>query len=121
MTPQREAVYDYLRSVRHHPTAEEVYLAVKRRLPRVSLATVYNALEMLVRSGLATRLAYGDASARYDCRTDIHSHLRCVDCGRVEDLEVAPEERWLRGIDTGDFKPTGFRFELIGHCGACRP
>src|SRR2546427_12493519 len=46
-TPQREAVYRYLAGVDHHPTAEEVYLAVKRRVPRRSLATVYTALEAL--------------------------------------------------------------------------
>ncbi len=120
MTPQRAAVYAYLRSVHHHPTAEEVYLAVKRRLPRVSLATVYNALEVLVRSGLAAKLAYGDASARYDSRTDPHSHVRCVDCGRVEDLEAVPGERWLRSLDTGEFQAHAFRFELLGRCRACR-
>jgi Fe2+ or Zn2+ uptake regulation protein len=119
-TRQRQAVYDYLRGVHHHPSAEDVYLAVKRGLPRVSLATVYNALELLVRTGLASKLTYGDAAARYDIRTDVHSHARCLGCGRVDDVEAAPSPRWLRGIRTRNFTATGFRFEILGHCRGCR-
>lgn len=119
-TRQREAVYGYLRSVDHHPTAEDVYLAVKRRLPRVSLATVYNALELFVRTGLASKLTYGDAAARYDIRTDVHSHARCLHCGSVADVEAAPAPRWLASIRTPHFTATGFRFELLGRCRACR-
>jgi len=119
-TPQREAVYRYLAGVDHHPTAEEVYLAVKRRVPRVSLATVYTALEVLVRSGLASKLTYGDAAARYDVRTDAHSHARCLVCGRVRDLEIVPDAGWVRTLRTPGFEFTGFRFELIGRCATCR-
>lgn len=119
-TRQREAVYGYLRGVHHHPTAKEVYLAVQRRLPRASLGTVYNALELFVRTGRASKLSYGDAAARYDIRTDAHSHARCLGCDRVDDLEAIPALRWLRAITTRNFTPTGFRFELLGLCRACR-
>jgi len=87
----------------------------------VSLATVYNALELLVRSGLAGKLTYGDAAARYDIRTDVHSHARCLGCGRVDDVEARPGARWLAGIRTRNFTATGFRFEILGHCRDCRP
>src|SRR5262245_36312473 len=69
-TRQRAAVYGYLRAVDHHPTAEEVFLAVKQDLPKISLATVYKNLEALVACGAASKLAYGDAATRYDIRTD---------------------------------------------------
>lgn len=120
LTPQREAVYHYLRRVHHHPTAEDVYLAVKGRLPRVSLTTVYNALDLLVRSGLASKFTYGNASTRYDIRTDVHSHVRCLQCERVEDLDMIPGQRWLRQVRTTGFDVTGFRFEAVGRCAACR-
>ncbi|HEU5322034.1 MAG TPA: transcriptional repressor, partial [Methylomirabilota bacterium] len=120
MTPQRAAVYDYLARVDTHPTAEEVYRAVKRRLPRVGLATVYNSLEVLVRSGLVGKLTAGHAAARYDARTDVHSHVRCLRCGRVEDLDVVPDAGWLGALPTRDFEATAFRFELLGRCAACR-
>lgn len=113
-------MYEYLRGVHHHPTAEDVHLAIRRRLPRVSLATVYNALELFVRTGLASKLTYGDAAARYDIRTDAHAHARCLGCGRVDDVDATPSARWLRGIRTPNFTATGFRFEILGHCHACR-
>jgi len=119
-TPQRRAVRRYLASVDHHPTAEEVYLAVKQEVPRVSLATVYSALELLVRSGLGSKLSYGDAAARYDIRTDVHAHSRCLGCGRVRDLEVVPDAGWLRRLRAPGFEATGFRFELVGRCVDCR-
>ena len=119
-TPQREAVYGYLSAVHHHPTAGDVFLAVKRRQPRVSLATVYNALELFVRSGLASKLTYGDAATRYDIRIDVHSHARCLGCGRVDDVEAIPASRWLRAVRPRNFTATGFRFEILGQCRACR-
>ena len=64
-TPQRLAVYDYLTRAEHHPTAEDVYRAVKTAIPKVSLATVYKALDALVASNLASKLTAGDGSARY--------------------------------------------------------
>jgi Fur family peroxide stress response transcriptional regulator len=86
----------------------------------VSLATVYNALELFVRTGLASKLTYGDAAARYDIRTDVHSHARCLGCGRVDDVEAIPALRWLRAIRTPNFTATGFRFEILGRCRECR-
>ena len=68
-----------------------MYLAVKRRLPRVSLATVYNALELLVRTGLAGKLTYGDAAARYDIRTDVQANRRYLYFAKVADVEGYPE------------------------------
>ncbi len=119
-TAQRAAVYDYLKAVHHHPTAEEVYMAVKRRMPRVSLATVYNALEVLADCGLASTYTSGNASTRYDIRTDPHSHARCLVCGRVADVDVVPDPRWVSRIPVRGFHATGFRFELLGECSACR-
>jgi Fe2+ or Zn2+ uptake regulation protein len=120
LTPQRTAVLGYLRGARHHPTAEDVYVAVRGELPQVSLATIYNSLEMLVRRGLASKLTSGDGAARYDIRTDLHSHLRCLRCDRVEDLDAVPDRRWLRSISTRGFRATGFRFELVGYCRTCQ-
>ena len=119
-TRQREAVYGYLRAVHHHPTAADVFLAVKQHHPRLSLATVYNALELFVRSGLASKLTYGDAAARYDIRVDVHSHARCLGCGRVDDVEAIPASRWLHAIRLQNFTATDFRFEILGQCRACR-
>src|SRR5262245_29043780 len=71
-TAQRGEVWRYLAAVEDHPTAEQVYRAVRRRIPHISLATVYNALEALVEAQLATKITSGNGSARYDCRGEDH-------------------------------------------------
>src|SRR5215469_9140123 len=122
-TRQRAAVYNYLRSVDTHPTAEQVYLAVRKDIDSISLATVYKALEALVDVKLAAKLHDSDGPARYDCRSEDHYHLRCLETGQVRDLNVpydpdlptklAPrlvEELRRQGIEI-----TGHRLELIGH------
>ena len=121
MTRQREAVYDYLSRVMHHPTAEEVFLNVKRDLPKISLATVYKNLEALVACEAITKLSYGDGSARYDIRTDHHYHTRCLGCGRMWDLEAARGKPALEQIKAQPgFTVSDFRLELLGHCQDCK-
>lgn len=122
MTRQRTAVYHYLSGVDYHPTAEEVYLAVKRELPRISLATVYKNLEALVNCGVAKRLAVGDGAARYDIRTDHHYHSHCLGCGAMVDLEpeaetVLPD---LVKVPAG-FQVASYRIEVLGYCAKCQP
>lgn len=122
-TRQRSAVYDYLRSVHTHPTAEEVYHSVREQIPNISLATVYKALEALVESKLATKLAYADGPARYDHRCDAHYHLRCVKSGQVRDLDIPYDNELLSKLDTElvevlrrqGFHVTDYRLELLGH------
>src|SRR5262245_48364541 len=105
VTMQRAAVFEYLSRVDHHPTAEEVFLAVKSELPKISLATVYKNLEALVACGAASKLTYGDSAARYDIRTDHHYHTRCLKCGRIADLEPEAGEQVLKLIKL----PGGFK------------
>jgi Fur family transcriptional regulator, peroxide stress response regulator len=119
MTEQRAAVYRYLRSTSEHPTADEVFTAVRGEIVDISLATVYKALETLVSCGLAVKMAYGDDSARYDARTDDHYHSRCVRCGQVRDVPGDP-----RGVVPhlrvgGGFEVHGYRVEVVGVCPAC--
>lgn len=121
-TPQRLEVYAHLGRAKHHPTAEEVYRAVKTSLPRISLATVYKALEALVASGLATKLTAGDGSARYDARSDHHYHLRCLRSGMMRDLPTPFDPDLIKKLDPTladhlarqGFEVTGYRLELVG-------
>jgi Fe2+ or Zn2+ uptake regulation protein len=121
LTRQRVAVFDYLNEVEYHPTAEEVYLAVKRRMPKISLATVYKNLEALVGCGAISKLAYGDAAARYDIRTDHHYHTRCLECGKVSDLDAKAGGELLQQIKPqAGFVVKDYRLELLGYCRDCR-
>lgn len=121
-TLQRGAVLAYLETVESHPTAEEVYQAVRRGLPNISLATVYKALEALVAARLASKLTNGDGSARYDCRGDSHYHLRDVATGEVRDLSTPFDPALLEKLDPqladrlaqDGFEVTGYRLEVLG-------
>ena len=122
-TKQRLAVYHYLHGVKTHPTADEVFAAVRPMLPNISLATVYKALDSLVDCGLAQKLTYGDGSARYDANTDTHLHLRDRMSGKVVDMEELSiddlPERLKPGLreylaERYGFELTGIRMELVG-------
>src|SRR5688572_30492603 len=120
-TRQRAAVFAHLEQATDHPTTDEIYRAVRQKLPRISLATVYNALDALVESRLATRLTYGDGSARYDCRMDDHYHLRDVVTGEVRDLPAEFDPDLLRKLDPrlldqlreSGVEVAGYRLEVL--------
>lgn len=121
LTQQRAAVFDYLSQVAYHPTAEEVYMAVKQRLPKISLATVYKNLEALVGCGAISKLTYGDSAARYDIRTDHHYHTRCLACGKMWDLDAKAGSDWLKQVKPqAGFAVKDYRLELVGYCRECR-
>lgn len=117
-TEQRAAVYRFLKGTVEHPTADEVFTAVRADISDISLATVYKALETLVGCGLAVKLTYGDDSARYDARTDDHYHSRCLGCGMVRDVpgEVGGMPRFDAGAG---FRVQGYRVEVVGYCVLC--
>jgi len=120
LTDQRLAVYQYLNTVDTHPTAEEVYFAIKDRVQKVSLATVYNALELLVSCGLAAKLTFsGGISARYDWRTEPHSHTRCIRCGRIQDLKRMADPKLFERLNLDGFRVMGCNLELLGYCPSC--
>ncbi|MSR22733.1 MAG: transcriptional repressor [Gemmatimonadetes bacterium] len=120
-TEQRAAVYRFLASTDKHPTADEVFLAVRSEISVISLATVYKNLETLVGCGLATKLAGADGSARYDGRTDPHHHARCLSCSGMFDVpgSLPPGELSELRRSAPGFQITGYRLELTGYCSEC--
>jgi Fe2+ or Zn2+ uptake regulation protein len=118
-TRQRRMVYAALAASHDHPTAGTLHREIRRRLPSLSLATVYRSLEVLVRAGLAIRLAHASGVARYDARTDAHDHLRCLGCGRVEDLQVPRRPGSPAVPPHPSFTVTDYHLELVGYCAEC--
>ena len=102
-TRQREAIYAALRDTDTHPTADEIYRGVKPVLPGMSLATVYNTLELLCKHGMVTKLpaAEGQTCARYDADLTPHIHARCVHTGRVYDVPAELSTRLREAIPAG--------------------
>ena len=120
MTRQRRIILEELRKVDTHPTADQLYLCVRDRLPRISLATVYRNLELLVREGLIQRLEFGGTRKRFDGNPEEHHHLRCLSCGEVRDASghIPALQRVARSSD--GYEITGYHLELTGYCACCR-
>lgn len=120
-TEQRAAVFRHLARTDKHPSADDVFTSVRQAIPDISLATVYKSLETLVSCGLASKLTYGDGSARYDGRTDSHPHARCLVCGKVRDLPGHLDAESVAGIgELPGFTVEGYRVEVVGVCEKCQ-
>lgn len=120
MTKQRRVILDELRKVKTHPTADEVYELVRRRLPRISMGTVYRNLDLLSESGVIRKLDIGP-QRRFDGDTTEHYHVRCAGCGRVGDIHTGPIAGLDEFIKNGlEFDIIGYRLEFMGICRSCR-
>ncbi len=120
-TRQRRVILEEVRKLTSHPTAVGLYEIVRRRLPKISLGTVYRNLELLARTGAIQKLEFSGPESRFDGNCDQHGHVRCVDCGRVDDFEGVPLE--LPGFNEDDcqgYEILGHRLELLGICPRCR-
>jgi Fe2+ or Zn2+ uptake regulation protein len=85
-TAQRRALYEALYRDNNHPTAEELYRRVKPQMSRLSLATVYNTLEVLCKVGLARKLPTNNGRCRYDADTSEHLHVCFRENGVIQDV-----------------------------------
>ena len=119
MSRQKKLVYDIVAATMSHPTADWVYEQARKKLPRISLGTVYRNLKQLTAEGLLLEITTSRGAARYDANLTKHSHLRCARCNRLEDLtqneiEFIPKSRLRR------YQILEFRIEFLGICPACR-
>ena len=120
MTRQRQIILEELRKVDCHPSADEVYEMVRKRLPRISLGTVYRNLEILSDLGEIQKLELGGDLKRFDRIPNKHYHIRCMKCGRVDDAPIAPlnqVEDELYGATV--YTIIGHRLEFEGLCPQC--
>jgi Fur family peroxide stress response transcriptional regulator len=86
LTPQRLAILQYLEGNKNHPSAENIYRAVHKKFPTMSLATVYSTLSALKEKGSVLELTLDPGKKRYDPETSLHNHLICVSCKKIVDI-----------------------------------
>lgn len=121
VTPQRLAIYQALASTKSHPSAEMIFNELQPVYPTMSLATVYKTIEILKELGLVQILNAGEDSFRYDARTESHSHIRCMSCGRVDDLEHVEHSAFVSQVSgKTPYKITGQQFYFYGVCPKCQ-
>lgn len=120
MTSQRAEILAELQAAQDHPTAAELHERLRRRLPRLSLGTVYRNLDVLAADGQVAKLmGVGvGAEARYDGTAAPHDHARCRGCGAVADIPA-------QAVAGAPGLPEGFvverrRLEYVGLCASCR-
>ncbi|MCH8062222.1 MAG: transcriptional repressor [Chloroflexi bacterium] len=122
LTPRREKLLEVLIASDNHPSASEIHEGVRRYYPGTSLATIYNTIELLKETGQVLEIEFSGAANRYDGRIpDSHPHLICLECERVDDLQLPEDDGSLGEIA----KATGYqivrrRTDYYGICPECQ-
>ncbi len=116
---QREAIKEFLKGTNTHPTAAEVYGAVKKTIPNISLGTVYRNLENLCETGEILSLDFGDGALHYDGNLKEHIHLHCTVCGKTQDVFMPDTAAFCAALDNG-FKPSNVITTVYGVCNKCK-
>lgn len=121
-TNQRRIIIEELRKLKTHPTADELYAIVREKLPQISLGTVYRNLELLAEAGKIWKLELSGKQKRFDGNVNRHFHMRCSNCGRIEDMEADEmseiDDKLNDLVDK--LKVDGYRLELSGLCSKCK-
>ena len=115
-SPQRIAVYGFLKSHPIHPTADTIMKELKPILPTLSLTTVYNTLKLFAEHGIVQVLTIESGELRYDIRTDFHAHFKCRKCGKVTDLMLPMPDL----APSPDFQVEHTVLDFYGTCPECR-
>jgi Fur family transcriptional regulator, peroxide stress response regulator len=118
---QRDVVLEAVRSTMDHPTADWVYRQARRRLPRIGLGTVYRNLKKLAADGVIREIHTGGNPARFDGNTGRHYHIRCLGCGRVNDLPMSIDTRLEDEAGRAmNYRILGHQVEVFGLCPSCQ-
>lgn len=121
LTSQRRAVLEALKESKGHPSAEDVYLTVKQKNPRVALGTVYQALSVLEEIGVIGSKHWSESPTRYDLNVEPHLDIRCVKCGEVSEIPgVGLEDMESRLRENTPYEVTNMMLLVEGVCPACQ-
>jgi Fur family transcriptional regulator, peroxide stress response regulator len=93
---QREQIYEFIRASDSHPTALEVYTALRKEMPALSMGNLYRNIGILVEEGRVRRRIFRDGVEHYDAIVVPHYHFICERCGRVADFEMPPQESMVK-------------------------
>lgn len=121
-TPQRIAICELLTESHDHPTANDIYLELKEKFPSLSLATIYNTLDVLVGIGLVNALgSIGDDKVHFDADVSPHINLACVKCHKIVDATSDFIHQLNDEINKNSgFELFGSRILYYGHCPDCQ-
>ena len=120
---QREQILDVFLKAEKHPTVNDIYELVRKKNPKIGLATVYRTMEVIYDAGLARKIGFGDGIKHYEhkYKHQHHHHLVCLKCGKV--IEVTSnrlEETQRQLAKKHDFTITRATMRLFGICRQCK-
>jgi Fur family ferric uptake transcriptional regulator len=119
-TKQRRVIIEELCSVDSHPTASEIYLMVRRRLPNVSMGTVYRNLEILETQGKVASLKICRRETHYDAKVEPHAHFYCKQCGQIYDFDLEENCCFIQQkLQSEGHRVEKTTIEFVGVCKAC--
>ena len=122
LTSQRQVILEELRKVKSHPTANEVYDMVRKRLPRIGLGTVYRNLDLLAEKGIIKKLESGGEQKRFDGDISPHYHIRCMQCNRVDDIFITRDRELEKSAASScNYKVLDHHVQFSGICSKCLP
>ncbi len=121
VTHQRQVLYEVMQGMEGHPSPEEVYARVKKKVPSISLATVYKNIHLFVESGVLRKMSMHHGSVRVEMNEQAHHHLVCSKCKAIADIDEAslgelPKRRKL----PGGFLVQRYAVDAIGLCAKCQ-
>ena len=121
VTPQRLAIFTFLRYTKSHPSAEDIYKALMPTNPTISLATVYKTLDSFRSVGLVQELSVGNGRSNYDATVESHPHMVCTCCNAIIDFDsdLIATLREEAALKTG-FDVAREQLIFYGLCPACR-
>ena len=118
---QRSLVHQIVVAAPDHPTAQAVFERARKRMPAISLGTVYRNLQLLVEQDLLLERKVGSRPARYEANRFRHYHICCSRCGALEDLSVPYQELLDRRVQKlVRYKLQEHRMEFYGICPQCQ-
>lgn len=120
-TKQKKIILEELKKLKTHPTADEVFHIVRKKIPNISLGTVYRNLNRLADDGIIIKLGKAGEQKRFDGFTAKHHHFFCASCGRVYDLDLKYDQRISEVIsDIKDHDVYDYDLEFYGKCKLCK-
>jgi len=121
MTHQRDIILQELKKSKTHPSADELYEKVKKKLPRISLATVYRNLEVLSETGAIKKIEISGRQKRFDWNQSRHDHIYCIQCHRIDNIDMESMAKpSLQPADKRGYHVEGCRIEFFGYCPECQ-
>ena len=119
ITPERFEVMDSALEFDGHFGADDLYILMKNQKSRVSRATVYKTLELLVQCDLLSKRNFGDNLTRYESsfKRQSHDHLICMDCGRIVEFSSPKVKKLPEEIsDELGFSVESYSFNIFARC-----